>query len=427
MSIVAVSNRARVRTSGLALYISLVIAVHAAQAAETPLTLSAAVAIGVTSAPLVSARNADITAAREQAAAAGRLPDPSLTFGVANYPVTNPGALGWRSDPMTMRTVGVTQMIPSYASRRAQRELAGAKTDAARADQLVTAQSVQERVADAWIGVWSNERQQALLLELRDEGALAVRVTRARLQGGTGSATDVLAARAALLALDNRLAASAAALAAAQATLARWLGHTPGTLAAPPDFSHLPLNPAELDRAVDRQAPLRLWRARERAAQAEVAAARASKHPDWSVGVSYGNRATGQSDMVTWEIGLSLPLFSREREDRTIGAKTAELRSVRSAYEDARRAETEAVERAGALWLGWGRQIDRDRDRLLPLAHDRTRLALAAYRGGGSLEPWLDARRDEIRERLRYVEALETRAELWASLAYLMPQPEETP
>ena len=427
MSIIAVSHRAGARASRLATFIALAITAHAARAAESPLTLSAAVAIGVAAAPLLSARNADVAAAREQAVAAGRLPDPALSFGVANYPVTSPGAFGWRSDPMTMRTVGVTQMIPSYASRRAARELAGAKTDAALADRLVTAQSVQERVADAWIGVWTQEQQQTLLLELRDEGKLAVKVTQARLRGGAGSATDVLAARAALLALDNRLAASAAALAAAEASLARWLGGPPGVLAAPPDFAHLPLNPAQLDRAVDRQAPLQRWRARERAAQAAVAEARASKHPDWSVGVSYGNRAVGESDMVTWEVGLSLPLFSRDRQDRAIGAKTAELQSARSAYEDARRAETESVQRAAALWLGWGRQIDRDRDRLLPLARDRTRLALADYRGGGALESWLDARRDEIRERLGYVEALDARAELWASLAYLMPNREEAP
>ena len=50
---------------------------------------------------------------------AGRLPDPSLTFGVSNYPITGPGAFSFRSDTMTMRTAGVMQAIPSHAAREA--------------------------------------------------------------------------------------------------------------------------------------------------------------------------------------------------------------------------------------------------------------------------------------------------------------------
>ncbi|EIL94375.1 Heavy metal RND efflux outer membrane protein,CzcC family, partial [Rhodanobacter sp. 115] len=39
----------------------------------------------------------------------------------------------------------------------------------------------------------------------------------------------------------------------------------------------------------------------------------------------------------------------------------------------------------------------------------------------GTLQPWLDARHDEIALRLSYVDALATRARTWAALAYLLP------
>jgi hypothetical protein len=84
------------------------------------------------------------------------------------------------------------------------------------------------------------------------------------------------------------------------------------------------------------------------------------------------------------------------------------------------------VTRALASWQGWGRQLERYRQTLLPLARDRARTALAGYRGGGSLQPWLDARRAEIELRLNYVDALAEHARLWASLAYLLPS-EVTP
>jgi hypothetical protein len=50
-------------------------------------------------------------------------------------------------------------------------------------------------------------------------------------------------------------------------------------------------------------------------------------------------------------------------------------------------------------------------------------VALAAYRSGGTLQPWLEARRDEIALRLDYADALAAHARAWAALAYLLPEP----
>jgi outer membrane protein TolC len=398
----------------------------AAPAAAPPLTLEAAVRQGLARAPQLQARAADATAAREEAVRAGRLPDPVLTFGLANFPVTDPGAFSLRSDEMTARTVGVMQAIPSRAARRAERDLAGARIDAAQADHVATAQSVRERIADAWIEAWAVERQRALLLDLHDEAALAVRIAQARLRGGEGSAVDALAAQAELATLGNRLDAVEADLAAAQAGLQRWLGTAPGALAANEDFSRLPVAAERLVSGIDQQAPLQAWAARERLAQAALEQARAAKRPDWSVSASYGRRAPGLSDMVMLEVGVSLPLFTHDRQDRGISARQAQRDAAQADHEDARRAQRETVTRALASWQGWGRQLERYRQTLLPLARDRARTALAGYRGGGSLQPWLDARRAEIELRLNYVDALAEHARLWASLAYLLPS-EVTP
>lgn len=397
-----------------------------APAAEPPLTLEAAVRQGLARAPQLEARAADTTAAREEAARAGRLPDPVLTFGLANLPVTGPGAFSLRSDGMTERSVGVMQAIPSRTARRAERDLAGARIDAAQADRVATEQGVRERIADAWIGVWVVEQQRTLLADLHDEAALAVRITQARLRGGEGSAVDALAAQAELATLDNRLEAVEADLAAAQAGLQRWLGTAPGALAASEDFSHLPVQAERLVSSIDQQAPLQAWAAREQLAQAALEQARAAKRPNWSVSASYGRRAPGLSDMVMLEVGVSLPLFTRNRQDRGISARQAQRDAVQADHEDARRAQREAVTRTLASWQGWGRQLERYRQTLLPLARDRARTALAGYRGGGPLQPWLDARRAEIELRLNYVDALAAQARLWASLAYLLPS-EVTP
>ena len=397
-----------------------------AYAVEPPLTFAAAVQRGLARAPQLDARASDLVAAHEEAARAGRLPDPALTFGIANFPVTAPGAFSLRSDGMTMRTVGVMQTIPSRAARAAERGLANAQIDAAQANRAATTQTVQERIADAWIDVWAGERARSLLVELRSESALAVKTTQARLRGGEGGASDALAARAAAALLDNRLEAVDANLAAAQAGLQRWVGPTTGALAEAPEFGHLPVNAESLQGSIDEQAPMQAWAAREQVAQAALDQARAAKHPDWSVSADYGKRAPGMSDMVSVQVSVSLPLFTRNRQDRGISAKQAARDAVQFDHEDARRAQQEAIARAAATWQGWNQQIERYQKALLPLARDRAQTALASYRGGGVLQPWLDARRDEIELRMSYADALAARGRLWASLAYLLPS-EVTP
>lgn len=412
--------------SGLAIALGWTLALTA-NATEL-LTLKDAVQQGLTNAPMLAGHRAHIDATREEAARAGRLPDPSLTVGLANYPVTAPGAFSLRSDTMTMRTVGITQAIPSRASRDAARGFANAEIGAATAEHMATEQSLQEQIADAWIGVWAAQQQHRLLEALQGEAALAVKITQARLRGGEGNATDALAARSEVAALANRLDANQADLVAAQASLERWVGPLANEgLADAPDFSQLPVTPERLEQTIDQQAPMQVWDAREQLAQAALDQARATKHPDWSVSASYGKRAPGLSDMVMLQVGVSLPLFTRNRQDRGISARQAERDAVQFNHEDARRAQREAVVRGIASWQGWSRQIERYRDTLLPLAHDRTRTALAGYRGGGALQPWLDARRDEIELRLQYADALAAHARLWTSLAYLLPISEATP
>jgi hypothetical protein len=67
------------------------------------------------------------------------------------------------------------------------------------------------------------------------------------------------------------------------------------------------------------------------------------------------------------------------------------------------------------------RQVVLHEDALLPLAQDRSATTLAAYRAGGDLQPWLDARRDELDVHLAHAEHLGELGRAWAALAFLLP------
>jgi outer membrane protein TolC len=387
----------------------------------TPLSLDAATQIAAARAPQVQAQLLRAQAARHDAVRAGRLPDPKLTAGISNLTATGPQAFNAAADFMTMRTIGLMQVIPSGAKREAEKAVANSGVQLSDADIVKVRLAVKQATAAAWVRLWATQTERKQLQNLHEQFALAVQLAKARLRGGAGNATDVLAARAAVVELDNRITATDAEIAAARAALQRWLGNGAGsTLAEAPDFSTLPVPPAQLLHDLDRQGPLLGWTAREDQAQARIDLAKAGKHPDWSVSLMYGSRIH-RTDMIGIEVGISLPLFPGNRQDQNISARYAERDAVKDEHEDARRAQREAVAAGLAEWQGDDKQVDTYRDKLLPLATDRSRTALAAYRGGGSLQPWLEARRDEISTRVAYAQALAAWGTAWAQLAYLIP------
>lgn len=391
-------------------------------ASEPPLTLEAAVGLALDNAPQLRAREARRTAASEDLIRSDALPDPSLVVGVQNLPVGGPDAFTTTEDRMTMRRIGISQSLPSRAKRQARRESARAQLELTQAETIATTLDIKRGTAKAWVRWWAAERERELLEALLEQSALAVRAARAHLSGGKGMASDVLAARTTELDLENRLDDAASRIEEARASLLRWIGEAPsGPVAEPPGFAIAPVSEADLLASLDHLANLPTWSARESSAEAALALAKAEKHPDWSIGGGLARRGAGASNIAWLEVSVGLPLFSRNRQDRGVNARSADLEAVRAAREDARRMQAEFVRKAFARWKGLGLQVTRFRDTLLPIARDRGRTALAAYSGGGSLQPWLDARDDEIDERLRYADTLAAWASAWVDLAYLLP------
>lgn len=405
------------------LFVMMVLAALAPPAASAQeLSLEQAVAVATERAPILLARDATRQARSEELARADALPDPTLIVGMQNFPIGGPDAYTFNRDRMTMQRIGINQALPSRAKRNARRELASAMLDQAGAETVATTLDVQREAANAWVLLWAAQQQREQLQALNEQAALAVRVTRAQLAGG-GNAGDALATRASELELQNRIDDADARIAQARSGLQRWLGDADVSAAAtaPPDFSSAPIPEARMLAQLDQQGPLLGWDAREASADAALALARAEKRPDWSVGGGVARRGGGGSNVMWLEVGVGLPLFPGNRQDRSISARSAELAAVHASREDARRMQVEVVRKAFTRWQGLGTQVTRTRDKLLPLTRDRSRIALAAYSGGAALQPWLEARRDEIDTRIDYAVLLGEWGQAWVAIAYLLP------
>jgi len=416
------SRNARRRALIRILSVAFLAAPFAALAASPGLTLPEALRLANERAPMLDARRAGITAAQEEAARAGAWPDPMLTVGIDNLPVTGRDAFDSRADDMTMKKIGLRQEIPSHAKRTARRSFAARQVDEAQAQSQAEGLAVRRATAEAWIAAWTAQRQVAALQRLREQAALAAKVSKARVASGSEPASDALATEAAVLELDNRIEAARAEKAAAQAALGRWLGDVALEVSdTAPNFDALPVPEAQLLTAVDHVGPLLPATAQVETAAAAVDLARADRRPDWSVAASYGQRAGGRDDMIMLEVGVGLPLFARNRQDRGIAAREADYQVALATREDLRRQEAARIRADVARWEGLKRQVALHEKSLLPLAQDRSTITLAAYRAGGELQPWLNARRDELDVHLAHAEHLGELGRAWAALAFLLP------
>jgi outer membrane protein TolC len=423
--------RVRSRVPTLCLFIAVWSLPAATLAAPAEISLHEAVKRAVEHAPLLDARRARIEAAQQEARRAGVLPDPMLMVGIDNLPVTGTDAFDTRADEMTMKKIGLRQDFPARAKRMGQRTVASHRADEAVALAQVEQVNIRQAAANAWIDAWALLREVTSLAALREQADLAARLVKARMKGGTESVADVLAAQAAVLELDNRVEGLHAQAQAAKAQLARWVGEE-AEPSGTPDFTALPVPQAQLLAAQERLTPLLAASAQVETAAAEIDAARAERRPDWSVTASYGQRARDpggmpRSDMVMLEFGIGLPLFPGNRQDRGIAAREADYQAALAMREDTRRQQAARIRSDIARWEGFKRQVALHEESLLPLASDRSAAALAAYRAGGPLRPWLDARRDELDLHLSHAEHLAELGHAWVALAYLLPSREVQP
>lgn len=119
-----------------------------------PLTFDAALRHAANEAPSLKAGMAGVDATRSAAVAAGRLPDPTLSVGIDNFPVSGPPAFSFTRESMTMARIGIEQPFPNPAKRRAQRSRAQAGIGVAEADLAVEAQKLRLETALAWVDLY---------------------------------------------------------------------------------------------------------------------------------------------------------------------------------------------------------------------------------------------------------------------------------
>jgi outer membrane protein, heavy metal efflux system len=387
-------------------------------ACAEPLSFEAALEIATRSSPDIAVQTTSVEAARSEAVAAGRLPDPKLAVGIENLPVTGAEQWSLTRDFMTMRKIGVMQELPNRAKRQAQTDAAEANIARTEAERRVSILTVRRDTALAWLNRYYLEQRGALFDELNHENQLFAQAVQAQLAGGRGMPADAVAPKQEAAEIADRRDELAAEIAKSKAVLKRWVGAAAEEplQGEPPALA---LDSQHLREHVHEHPDLAVFVPMTQMAQAEVHEAEATKRPDWGVELDYGRRGGAFSDMVSLQFTLDLPLFAKTRQDPRIHAKRQELARVESERDAMFRDHTQELEGDLAEYDVVTRQLSRVRDTHLPLAREKVDYQFASYRAGkADLTAVLLARRDLIDQRLKEIELEEKHAAAAARLYY---------
>ena len=394
-----------------------------ALAAEAPLTLVAAQQRAIERSRMLVAQDAAVTASRERAVAAGQLPDPTLKLGIDNLPIDTADRFSLTRDFMTMRQISVMQEFTRSDKRQARSERFEREAEKSLAEKQARFANIERDTALAWLDRYYAEQMAAVISEQSSQARLEIDAAQGMYRAGRGSQSELIAARAALVALDDRASEFRRRVRNAKIALARWVGDVAeAPLAGKPDIDALRFDPRTLDADIAHHPQIAVLSRQEDIAEAEVKLAQANKKADWSVELMYSQRGPAFSNMVSVAVSIPLQWDQPNRQNRELAAKLAMADQARAEREDTLRAHTAEVRAMIEEWdNGHERRLRYERE-LLPLATERTQATLAAYRGAkAGLVDVLTARRNEIDVRLQSLQLEMDTARLWAQLNFLVP------
>jgi len=301
--------------------------------------------------PGLEAARARAAGAQSMTGPAGAWPAPMVELAAANVP--EGGAID--QEPMTMRTIGVSQRVPLFGRKGLDRQAARARAEAMRAETGMAYFDAYGRAWRAYAEAWhAGERVRATAAHVGTmERMLAS--ARARYESGAGRLDEVLRAEAerARAIADLEMFRGEARRARAMLDALRGLDAdaTRDELLEPPPAVEVPATPGPWLAALDGGHPgLAGLDAQARGERLSARAARRMALPDVELGFMWGFRETlvrvdlaatapvtriPQDDMWTARVGFMLPIFARSNE-------LAEGRA-RDAMADAAEAERHAM------------------------------------------------------------------------------------
>ncbi|GAC1628461.1 MAG: TolC family protein [Nevskia sp.] len=393
---------------------------YAAETGGPPLSLADTRRLALERQPSLLAQAAAVEAARASAVAAAQLPDPKLKGGVSDLTITGRdiGTLTRESD--TQFNIGIAQDFPRGDKLKLRGRRAQAEAELADRQLQLQRLALERDIGLAWIEVWKPQRALALARAAEREAALQLDNAKIAYANGKTAQADVRTASVTLALMRDDIAKLEQDTAHARSLLSRWIGEAayrplPEQLPAWPEPAPL----AELLVSLRQHPHVGIAARQVDVAEASVALAKQAYKPDWSVELGYALRPN-YADYVNLQVGIDLPVFTANRQDRELAARRAELERAEQLKEDDYREHAAEARLNYGDWTLLAGRLARFDDSILPEAQARIDAARLAWSSGsGTLAAVLDARRAALDARLRRLDLESDRAKHAIALRYL--------
>lgn len=381
--------------------------------AAAPLSLESALQLAVQRSEAARAGRAGVLSATEASRAAGQLPDPVLRVGVDNLPVTGADRFSTTRDSMTMKRIGISQEWVSPAKRAARQAAADAAIEREAVQARAAIADTRLQTALAYLDALYAAEALKLTTLAENHAHEELEAARARLASATGSSQDVLFLAGAKGSSEDESAEVRQRQSAARLALQRWIGEMPDELAPVPDA---PL-PAE-EAYVARHPSVAAMRRDLELARRAATVAGTERKPNWTWELAYGQR-TGYSDMVSFGVGIPLPIAPAERQDREAAAKLALVDKAEADLMEATRSARVEYQMLSSDAQRLQQRIERYRSGVVVPAEQRTAAATAAYRSNqADLVTLFQARHAEVEVQRKRLALQRDLARVQAQLAF---------
>lgn len=310
--------------------------------AEAPLTLEAAISTALAESPGLKAIRARAEAMARVPEQQGTLPDPRLSFGVANLP-TDSFAIS--QEAMTQLQVGISQTMPYPGKLTLMSQVAEGGARMAGYDVDEWRLSMVGDIRTLWWRLAYLDRAIGIVAANRDLLRQFVRIAQTKYRVGSGLQQDVLLAQLELsqlidrdLQLNNERQSAAARLNALMGVAVERPVILPAQVDE--DLPEVPSLNALLDQARNARPAFKRQTAAIDQAKDRMDLARKDYYPDLQFSAAYGLRSganpdnSARSDLLSLGVSINLPIFASSRQDPQLDQRRAEWMAQRFEEQD---------------------------------------------------------------------------------------------
>jgi cobalt-zinc-cadmium efflux system outer membrane protein len=368
---------------------------------------------------MVAAFEKEAQASEQSAIAARSLPDPQLSVGIQDFPVTGRTAFSPTEDEFTMHTIGIMR----EQVRRSKREAEAARIQA---DALVSQRKagaeerhIRREIMIAWIDAVEARAKQKLLDRLIADLRAGRKVIEAAIPTGGSTPALALQADAEIGLEESQLADAKRAEARARAELGRWIGPTVASRPLPDSIPDIARPTSHGEHSVAVHPELLVAQAEEEAALRQIDVARQQRKVDYSWTVSVGLRPS-YGQMVSAGVSIPLQVNRGNRQERLVNEAQARATAASLRTEDKRRELQRDYAAAVADVEGADAELSRLNTGAIPQLEAAFKAAEARYAGGGGTleQPFAIVRR-YIEVNMQALDAKGRRARAIAELIHV--------